>query len=355
LNAVYDAFIQSGEDNMHQDSGNHRIAFVTGGSGFVGQRLIAQLVAAGWTVRALARRQDAAAIVAALGATAIKGDINDPAALKAGMAGSSVVFHVAALFKLWGDRRDFDHVNVGGTRAVIDMAAATGSVRKVVAVSAAAVVMGDPEPMVGVDETAPVQGRSFAPYALSKGDAERIVLSANGCRPSFDTIAIRPPMIWGAGMPTLEHMVDTVAAGKWQWVGNGDQAMSTCHVDNLVHALLCAADHGVGGAAYFVADAETGTLKSVIGGLLATKNVHAADKAISFNAAWAVAGVMGLAWRVFRLAGEPPITRQMLRLIGKPFTIRWDKARRELGYVPQVSWNEGIARMGAFPANGVAK
>lgn len=326
---------------------NYRIAFVSGGSGFVGQRLIEKLAAAGWTVRALARTPAAAAIVTASGATAIKGDIHDAAALKAGMAGSQVVFHVAALFKLWGDKKDFDHVNVGGTRAIVDMAKASASVRKVVAVSAAAVVMGDPEPMLRIDETVALQRRGFAPYAWSKGDAEQVLLAANGSRQAFETIAIRPPMIWGAGMPTLDHMVDTVEAGKWQWVGSGDQAMSTCHVDNLVHALIRAADHGIGGMAYFVADAETGTLKSVISGLLATKNVQAADKSVSFNAAWTIAGIMGLAWRLFRLNGEPPITRQMLRLIGKPFTVSWDKARRELGYMPQISWKEGIARMSA--------
>lgn len=325
----------------------YRTAFVSGGSGFVGQRLIEKLAAAGWTVRALARTPAAAAIVTASGATAIKGDIHDAAVLKAGMAGSQVVFHVAALFKLWGDKKDFDHVNVGGTRAIVDMAKASASVSKVVAVSAAAVVMGDPEPMLGIDETVPLQRRGFAPYAWSKGDAEQVLLAANGSRQAFETIAIRPPMIWGAGMPTLDHMVDTVEAGKWQWVGGGDQAMSTCHVDNLVHALIRAADHGIGGTAYFVADAETGTLKSVIGGLLATKNVQAAEKSVSFNAAWTIAGIMGLAWRLFRLNGEPPITRQMLRLIGKPFTVSWDKARRELGYMPQISWKEGIARMSA--------
>ena len=152
-------------------------------------------------------------------------------------------------------------------------------------------------------------------------------------------------MIWGAGMPMLDHMVETVRVGRWQWVGGGGQAMSTCHVDNLINALLLAAQKGKGGEAYFVADAEEGTLKGVIGGLLATRNVHAADKSVSFGTAWTMAGIFGAVWRLFHLKGEPPITRQMLRLIGKPFTIRVDKARRELGYVPPVTWEEGIHEM----------
>lgn len=332
-----------------------RIAFVTGGSGFVGQRLIAALIAAGWSVRALARSRSAAAAVTAVGGIAVMGDIVDPAALGQGMAGSHVVFHVAALFKLWGASEDFDAINVEGTRIVVDTALATASVTKLVYVSAAAVVMGDPEPMLNVDETAPLQRRGFAPYARSKADAEQIVLAANGRRAGFETVAIRPPMIWGAGMPTLDHMVDTVEQGNWQWVGEGAQAMSTCHVDNLVHGLMLAAERGVGGSAYFVADAETGTLKSVIGGLLKTRGVEAADKAVSFQAAWTIAGIMGLAWRWLRLKGEPPITRQMLRLIGKSFTVNCDKARRELGYAPLVTWQTGILGMAPHATRAAVK
>ena len=322
-----------------------RTAFVTGGSGFVGSRLISGLVAEGWSVKALARSASAKATVRTAGAVAVDGELNDTRALRAGMNECDVVFHVAALFKMWGPRKDFDNVNVGGTRALVDAAADTASVRRVVAVTAAAVVMGDPEPMVGINETAAVQEREFAPYSASKASAEKILLGANGRRRGLETIALRPPMIWGAGMPMLDHMVETVKAGQWQWVDSGAQAMSTCHVDNLVTALILAADHGKGGEAYFVADAEQGTLKSVLGALLATRGVKAGDKSVSFAMAWRLAGVMGVVWRLFRLKGAPPITRQMLRLIGKPFTIRTDKARRDLDYSPKVTWQQGIAQM----------
>jgi len=101
------------------------------------------------------------------------------------------------------------------------------------------------------------------------------------------------------------------------------------------------------GEAYFVADAEEGTLKSVLSDLLATRGVKASDKSVSFGMAWTLAGVMAVVWRLFRLKGEPAITRQMLRLIGKPFTVRTDKARKELGYSPRVTWKAGIAMMTA--------
>lgn len=322
-----------------------RTAFVTGGSGFVGSRLITLLVSLGWQVKALARSPAAVEAVHRVGAIPVSGELTDAGALHAGMAGCEVVFHVAAHFKLWGPRVVFDRVNVAGTAALVAAASATPGLRRVVAVSAAAAVMGDPEAMFEADERLPLQTRAFAPYSSSKAAGERLLLAANGCRPGFETIAIRPPFIWGAGMPTLDHMVETVRAGRFQWVGGGDQAMSTCHVDNLCAALLLAADHGRGGEAYFVSDGENGTLKGVISALLATRGVVPKDRAVPFRLAWMLAGIMGAAWRILRRGGEPPITRQMLRLIGKPFTISIAKAGAELGYSPHVSFAEGIAAM----------
>jgi nucleoside-diphosphate-sugar epimerase len=322
-----------------------KTAFVTGGSGFVGGRLIAHLLERGWQVRALARSPQSGAQVRALGATPVKGSLNEERALREAMAGCEVVFHVAAHFKLWGKQALFDKVNVDGTRNVVNAAAATGSVRRVVAVSAAAVVMGDPEPMVDVDETLPLQLRAFSPYGSSKAKGERVLLDANRVRPDFETIALRPPFIWGARMPTLDEMVETVHAGRWQWVDGGKQAMSSCHVDNLCEALILAADRGRGGQAYFVADDEKSTLKGFISALLSTRGVSVSDKAVPFGMAWVMAGLMGTTWRLLRLKGQPPITRQMLRLIGKPFTIRTDKARAELGYAPRTTMSNGLAAM----------
>lgn len=316
---------------------------VTGGSGFVGGRLIERLVAQGWQVRALARSEEAIGIVGRHGAQGVRGSLDDLPSLTAAVAGCDAVVHVAALFKLWGEASEFERSNVQGTANLLK-AAATASVRRFVQVGAAAVVMGDMAPMLRVDESLPRQERTWAPYSASKARSEALVIDAN--RPGvFETVVMRPPMIWGAGMPTLDHMIDTVRAGQFRWVGDGSQAMSTVHVDNVCHAVELALAKGRGGATYFVSDGADTTLKSFLSSLMQTRGVEPPRASAPLRMAWIMATVMEWAWRTFSRPGEPPITRQMLRLIGQPFTVDIGKAQRELGYRPEVTREQGLQAM----------
>lgn len=319
--------------------------FVTGGSGFVGSRLIQILLSHGWQVRALARSETAAHILRAQGAEPVLGSLEDASSLAAAVQGCGAIIHVAAHFKLWDDPANFERVNVQGTRNLLH-AAAGASVKRFVQLGAAAVVMGDPNPMLRVDETAPRQERKWAPYSSSKARSEALVLSAN-VPGKFETVVVRPPMIWGSGMPMLEQMITTVRAGQFRWVGGGSQAMSTIHVNNVCHALELSLDKGRGGEAYFVSDGADSTLKEVISGLLNTRGIQPPKASAPLSVAWAMASVMEWIWRTFTRPGEPPMTRQMLRLIGSPFTLNIGKAQRDLGYQPLVSREEGLAAMRA--------
>src|SRR5689334_3134560 len=104
-------------------------AFVTGGSGFVGRELIAELRRRGVAVRGLARSDAAAAAVTAAGGTPVRGDLDDGAAMEAGMRGCDVVFHAAAYVKQHGPRADFFRINVDGTARALAAARAAGVAR----------------------------------------------------------------------------------------------------------------------------------------------------------------------------------------------------------------------------------
>jgi nucleoside-diphosphate-sugar epimerase len=227
-------------------------AFVTGGSGFIGGRLIERLVAEGWSVRALARSDAAAARVEALGAEAVHGDLENGAALRAGAHGCTYAFHAAAHLGAEGDLKDFQRVNVGGTKNVL-AACRDAEVRRFVHVGTEASLMAG-EPLIEADERTPLQPSSPAPYSATKAQAEIEVMAASRTG-VFETVSIRPRFVWGVGDTTLlPMMIEQVRAGKWAWVAGGRNRTSTTHVDNVVEGLLCGALRGAPGNAYFVLD-----------------------------------------------------------------------------------------------------
>src|SRR5262245_36578155 len=144
-------------------------AFVTGGSGYVGRNLIHALRARGDDVVALARSDAGVGAVEQAGATAVRGDLDAPAVMSAGMRGCSVAYHCAAKVDDFGREEEFLHVNVQGTENVLRAAREAG-VPRVVHVSTEAVLVGGP-PIVRADETRPLPAHPIGLYPRTKGMA----------------------------------------------------------------------------------------------------------------------------------------------------------------------------------------
>jgi nucleoside-diphosphate-sugar epimerase len=317
-----------------------RAAFVTGGSGFIGGRLIERLGREGWIVRALARSDAAAARVRELGAEPIAGDLGDAAALERGARGADTVFHAAAKVEDWGDWEDFRRINVEGTRAVLAAARAAGVRRFVHVGTEAALLRG--RPLVLADERTPLAFDSPAPYAATKAAAEAAVLAA----PGLETIVIRPRFVWGPGDATLvPAMVELVRSGRFRWVGGGRHLTSTTHVDNCVQGLVLAADHGSPGSAYFVTDGEPVEFRAFVTALLATQGVTPPDGSIPAVAARALATAGEAVWRALPLPGAPPLTRFASWVASQECTLDDSRARAELGYAPVVGRSAGLAAL----------
>jgi nucleoside-diphosphate-sugar epimerase len=317
--------------------------FVTGGSGFVGRYLLAALRERGDESVALARSDAAAAAVEAAGATTVvRGDLGDVEVMAAAMAGCEVVFHAAAVVNEWGDPEEFHRVNVGGTENVIAAARRAG-VPRLVHVSTEAVLVGG-GPIVRADETRPLPARPIGLYPTTKGLAERVAREADG--DGLTCVIVRPRFVWGAGDTTLlPELVAAVKDGRFRWVSGGDHLTSTCHVRNLVEALLLAAERGPGGAVYFVTDGEPLPLRAFLTDLLATQGVTIPPRSIPRWLARALAWTVEGLWRLLRLRRRPPITRTAVKLIGEEVTVADDKARRDLGYRGHVTRAAGLAEM----------
>ncbi len=322
-------------------------AFVTGASGFIGGTLTRRLVAEGWAVRALARSDRSAGIVSGLGAAPVPGSLDDVAAMAGGARDADVVFHAAAHLGEWGDEEDFVRGNVTGTANAL-AAARRGGARRFVHVGTEAALLAG-EPLVNVDETAPLRPDSRAAYARTKARAEQAVRAADG--DGLTTVVVRPRLVWGVGDTTiLPGIAAAVQAGKFAWIAGGHHLTSTTHVDNVVEGLLRAADAGRGGEAYFVTDGAPVAFRAFVTALLATQGIAAPSRSIPAPAARALAATAELAWTRLPLKGEPPMTRLVLWLSCLETTINITKARTELGYAPVRTIDDGMAQLAAAHA-----
>jgi nucleoside-diphosphate-sugar epimerase len=319
-----------------------KAAFVTGGSGFIGGRLIERLRGDGWSVRALARSPSSAEKVSSLGAEPVTGDLDDVAAMRSGAEGCDVAFHAAAHLGEWGPREEFERVNVGGTRNVLTAAREAGVRRFVHVGTEAALIAG--QPLVNADESAPLRPDSKALYCATKAMAEQAVRDANG--DALETVVVRPRLVWGRGDTTImPSLVKTMKAGRFAWIGGGRHRTSTTHVDNTVHGLVLGAAKGRAGGVYFVTDGKPVVFREFITELVATQGVDAPDRNMPASLAGAAAVASEGIWRALRLKGAPPVTRLAVWLSSQECTIDISRARAELGYEPVRTIADGMSEL----------
>ena len=313
-------------------------AFVTGGSGFIGGALIERLRREGWDVRALARSERAAERVRELGAEPVMGDLDD-----LHVEDCEVAFHAAAKVEDFGDPADFERVNVQGTRNVV-AACRAGGVRRLVHVGTEAALMAG-QPLVNVDESAPLRPDSPVLYSSSKAKAEEIVRGAD-----FETVVVRPRFVWGRGDTTLlPQMVEMVRAGRFRWVGGGRQLTATTHIDNTVEGLWLAATKAPAGGVYFVTDGAPMVFRDFITQWVGTQGVTIPDKSVPTGVAKAAAASAERIWRLLKRPGSPPLTSFAVWVSSQECTIDISRAQRELGYAPVTTREDGLRELSPTP------
>lgn len=334
----------------------YRPVLVTGGTGFLGRRLVERLLDAGRTVTVLARTP--APDLVARGARFIRSALEDPPTVVAACAGVDTVFHIAAKVGVWGRYDDFFRTNVLGTRAILAGCRAHG-VKHLIYTSTPSVVYNGRD-LAGADESLPLTTSCPSFYPLTKAMAEREVLESNTS--TLRTIALRPHLIWGVGDP---HLVPRVLArarsGRLRIVGSGRNRVDLVHVANAVDAHLLAEDalaqgHAIGdppptgrrradGRAFFITNGEPVLLWEWINDLLRALGHRPVQRRIPLFAATAAGAMCEAAWHALALKGEPPMTRFIAAELAKDHWFDLSAARRDLGYIPRVSMTQGTAEL----------
>lgn len=328
---------------------------VTGGTGFLGRRLVERLLREGRRVAVLGRNP--APDLEAKGVSWVRASLDDAAAVRAACVGRRTVFHVAARVGVWGPYEAFYRTNVLGTRAVLEGCRSAG-VAQLVHTSTPSVVYNG-QALAGADETLPLTEDCPSPYPLTKAIAEREVLAAN--RDGLRTVALRPHLIWGVGDPHLvPRVLARAQAGKLRIVGDGHNRVDMVHVENAVDAHLAAeralagGNPAAAGRAYFITNDEPVCLWEWINGLLQALSRPPVTRKISLPLARAIGGLCEAVWRVLPLAGEPPMTRFIAAELAKDHWFSIAAARRDLGYAPRISMAAGTAELVAVLRSGKA-
>lgn len=317
---------------------------VTGGGGFLGQAIVRALIERGDEVAVLNR--SAYPALEALGVSCRRGDIADREAVDAAVAGCEAVIHVAAKAGPGLRSADFVAANVIGTGNVIDACRRHG-VRRLVHTSSPSVVHAGRE-IEGDDESLSYPEHFHAPYPATKAEAERLVLAADGER--LAACALRPHLIWGVGdNQLLPRLVEMNRAGRLRMPAP-EKLIDTVYVDNAAAAHVLALDNLAGpataaGKAYFITNGEPLPVGEIVARLLEAVGETPRIGSVPLPLARVAASVTDRLWRALRLKSDPPLSRFVLENLATAHWFDISAARRDLGYAPEISIDEGLRRL----------
>lgn len=304
---------------------------VTGGAGFVGRALVAQLRARGRRVRVLDLKAD--------GPDAIRGSVTDADAVARAVDGAEGVYHLAGIADLW--RRspaDFDDINHQGTRYVLDAARRAGARRFLLCSSATTLVAGStPIGDSTIDETvAHAPSALLGPYPASKRRAE--LYAQDAAAEGFNAVIVNPTEPIGAGddaiTPPTRMMLDFLNGANPAYV---DCLLNFAPTVDLAEGMIAAMARGRSGERYILAgeDISLGNLLRLLTDLTGRPTP---ETKLPYAIALAVGGVeTGL---VAALTGKPPRAPLTgVRLAGRRVVFSSGKAANELG------WRAGPLRL----------
>lgn len=225
--------------------------FVTGGTGFLGKHLLAQLCRSGYQLRVLTRTPKLHTWLNVFpNIEVIHGDIRDKDLIHESVAGCQYVIHAGGKFAFWGDEHEFEDINVNGARHVMDACREHG-VDRVVHVSTVALI-GTPDDDAIIDETYPVNPQD--PYQESKWHAEQVVKSYHT---NYDVpvIILRPGAFYGPmGNYAFNRLFFRDALRGWMVKLDGGQYVTfPVYIADVAQAIELALNNGQPGETYNIA------------------------------------------------------------------------------------------------------
>jgi nucleoside-diphosphate-sugar epimerase len=307
-------------------------AFVTGGTGFIGGRVVRRLRDRGDDVVALVRSRGKAHELGQLGCQLAEGDLSSEDAIRHGVQGCDAVFHVAAVYKVGipaSERDAMREANVGGTERVLDAAVDAG-VKRIVYVSTVG-VFGNTHGEI-VDESYAHNGADFCScYEETKWQSHQVALDriAKGA----PIVIVQPGGVYGPGDHSeLGNIIDQASTGKLRMMMFPETGFNLVHVDDVADGVLLAHDRGQVGESY-VLGGQIARMRELVEKVSEISGRTPPKRELPVGVMKALTPVGPV---IGKLMGFPPNLRELIRTSdGVTYWAKDDKARRDLGYAPR--------------------
>ncbi|MFB2772044.1 NAD-dependent epimerase/dehydratase family protein [Pelatocladus sp. BLCC-F211] len=314
--------------------------FVTGGSGFLGKRLIKRLIRDNNNVTALARSDSAQKTIEQLGAKVIKGNLDKINEWEAQLLGQDIVIHCAAPVEFWGPWDKFYQEITLATKNLL-ISASQMNVKKFIYISSESVLQ-DVSPLIDIDETYPYPAEPNSYYGKAKKLAEAEILKFST---DMECIILRPTYIWGKGDKTPQTLAEKVKSGQFLWIDNGECVIETVHVDNLVEAISLACVKGENKEIYIVTDDDPITVRDYFTKLFNINGINPPNTNLPSFVVNYLANILEAIWKLFKIKTVPPLSRFEISFVAMPRKYNISKVKRELGYKPIVTREMGLQEM----------
>jgi nucleoside-diphosphate-sugar epimerase len=281
------------------------------------------------------------------------GDLSERDELEKACEGIEVVYHCAARVFVSGTYEQHYEVNYSGTLNVLDACRAS-DVKRLVFVSSPSTVF-DFKDHINIDESYPYPARYANDYSKTKAMAEQEVIKANGSG-GLTTTSLRPHAIWGPGdkFGFVPGFISRLLEGRFRTIGRDREVLvDLCYVKNAAHACrLAGRSEKVGGKIYFITDGETVSIWPFIDHVCDVLELPKPTHDVSEASAMRIAGVVEFIWKLpwLKKKSAPPLTRYRVGILTKSGTYNIDAARRDFGYAPVVSVEEGLAQLKSWIA-----
>lgn len=314
-------------------------ALVTGATGCVGSNLSELLKERGHSVRALVRPGSDTAFLRSMGVGLAVGDLDDRASLDAAVKGVDAVFHCAAAVSDWAGLDEMRRVNVEGLGRLLAASAAAGAPRFVYMSSMVVLGMGRQEDL---DESAPYVFTGDN-YNTTKIEAERLLLEF-AARTGLPVTVIRAPYVYGPrDRQMFPRILQYLARGKYAYIGGGGNPFTLVYAKNLADGLIRAAETPRAvGRVYNITDGAAVTRRELITAMADELGLPRPKRNVPYPAARVVCAVCEAAAKSLRLKTPPLLNRFRLKFMHTHLTFDISRARRELGYGPDIPFDRAL-------------